>query len=133
MSFRFDCGMCQPASSFTLKDKGSIISSITMHYCIYLCKTELDEVKKGLESIGFLNVLKKHPVLRSLFEHSTSKLTADVLEDMFVPEFSPVGSNDRAKVEAVVMWFTELVHEVEGLSYYVTGIYAKLTMDYCRE
>ena len=80
MSFHFGCGMCQPASSFTLKDKGSISSSITMHYCIYLCKTQLDEVKKGLESIQFLDALKKHPVLRSLFEHFTSKLTADVLE-----------------------------------------------------
>ena len=61
--------------------------------------------------------LKKHPVLQSLFEYSTSKLKAEVLEDMFVPEFSPVGSNDRAKKAAVVMWFTELVHEVEGLSF----------------
>lgn len=47
-------------------------------------------MKKELKS---MDILKKHQILRSLFE----QLTADVLEDMFVAEFSPVGSNDLAK------------------------------------
>ena len=107
-SFRLDCGMCQPANAFSLKDKNVIISSIAMHYCIYSLKSELDEVRRGLQSLGFLDVVSKNPILRSLFEYSPSKVTA---EEMFIPEFSPIG---RAKEEAVIMWFSELLHEMEG-------------------
>lgn len=114
-SFRFDCGVCQSANGFTLKDKSDIISSIAMHYCIYSSKGELDEVKRGLKSLGFLDVVSKNPILRSLFEHSHSKVTAELVEETFVPEFSPIGSNMRAKEEAVMMWFSELLHEIEGM------------------
>lgn len=114
-AFRFDCGLCQPASTFSLKDKEPIISSISMHYCIYACKAELDELRRGLDSIGVLDVFIKHPVLWSLFKYSPSKLTAELVEDMFLPVFSPSGSNARAKEEAVMMWFGEVLHEIEGL------------------
>ena len=85
-----------------------------MHYYIYSLKSELDEIRRGLQSLGFLDVVSKNPILRSLFEHSPSKVTADLVEEMFIPEFSPIGSNMRAKEEAVMMWFTELLHEIEG-------------------
>ena len=38
-------------------DKNVIISSIAMHYCIYSSKGELDEVRRGLKSLGFLDVV----------------------------------------------------------------------------
>ena len=102
-------------SSLSLKDESAVISSIAMHYCIYCSKGELDEVRRGLKSLGFLDVVSKHPMMRSLFEHShSSKVTTELVEETFVPEFSPVGSKTRAKEEAVMMWFTELLHEIEG-------------------
>ena len=65
--------------------------------------------------LEFLDLVSKHPILCSLFEHSQSKLMAALVEDTFVPEFSPIGCNMRAKKEAVIMLFTELLHNIESM------------------
>ena len=111
---RFDCGVCQPASSLTLSDKEMIISSITLHHIILSCKAELDELKKGLSSLNFLDLLKHNDCIRSLLEGRQTCLTARILQDIFVPEFSPHGSNARASEEANMMFFIDLLYEVEG-------------------
>lgn len=112
--FRFDCGVCQPTTSFTLADKESIISSIALHYTIYSCKGELDELKLGLSSLNFLDLLKQNDCIRSLLEGRDSSLTTHCLQDIFVPQFSPRGSNSRAAEEATMMFFLDLLHEIEG-------------------
>ena len=117
--FCFDCGVCQPSTSLTLKDKEAIISSIAMHCCIYSCKVELDEIKRGLSSLGFLELMSQNPFLRSLFECRSIELTADHLQDILVPTFSPVGSNLRLSEEATMMMLLELLHEIEVLYDYI--------------
>ena len=111
--FRFDCSICQPASSLTLSDKEVIISSTTLHHVIFSCKGELDELKKGLTTLNFLDLLKHNDCIRSLLEGRQTCLTARILQDIFVPLFSPRGSNARAREEAN-MFFFDLVYEVEG-------------------
>ena len=113
-AFRFECGQCQPVNGFKLEDKSVIISSIAMHYCIYSAKGELDELRRGLKSLGFLDVVTANPAMSALFKHSPSILSSEMIEEMFVPKFSPKGSNIRAKEEAVIMFFSELLHEIDG-------------------
>ena len=74
-SFRFDCGVCQPASSININDKQHLVSSIALHYCIYACKAELDEIRRGLVSLGFVGLMTQYPCLMSLFKASSQKLT----------------------------------------------------------
>ncbi len=114
-SFRFDCGVCQPASSIKLIDKQHLISSIILHYCIYACKAELDEIRRGLVSLGFVGLMTQYPCLMSLFKASSQKLTADTLQNLFSHTFSPAGSNAHAKEQQIMMHVLELLHDVEGL------------------
>ena len=112
--FRFDCGICQPSSSFTLRNKEEIISSISLHYVTLSCKGELDELKVGLSALKFLDLLKQNDNIRSLLEGRQTCLTAHVLQDLFVPKFSPRGSNARTGEEATMMFFLDFLHEIEG-------------------
>ena len=120
-SFRFDCGVCQPAAALKLTDRGNISSSIALHYCIYSCKVELDDIRRGLLSLGFVGLLERYPVLRCLFEsRQSTNISVEVLEGLFVPDFSVLGSNARAKEEATMMFFIALLHEIEGVSFVVS-------------
>ncbi len=114
-SFRFDCGVCQPASSININDKQHLVSSIALHYCIYACKAELDEIRRGLVSLGFVGLMTQYPCLMSLFKASSQKLTADMLQNMFSHTFSLAGSNSRAKEQQIMMHILELLHDVEGM------------------
>ena len=88
-------GVCQSTSSMTLSDKEHIISIIALHFCIYACKVELDEIRRGLLSHGFMGLMCQNPSLKSLFKFNPefNKLTVEILENLFVPVFSPEGSN----------------------------------------
>lgn len=112
--FRFDCGVCQPSSSLKSSDKESIISSIALHHIIYSSKGELDEVKMGLSTLNFLELLQNNDSMRSLLEGRQSFLTTSCLQELFAPRFSPRGSNARASEEATMMFFLDVLHEIEG-------------------
>ena len=117
-SFRFDCGVCQSTSSVTLSDE-HIISSIALHFCIYACKVELDEIRRGLLSLGFMGLMCQNPSLKSLFKFNPefNKLTVEILENLFVLVFSPEGSNSRAREQQTIMHFLELLQDIEGKVY----------------
>ena len=90
--------------TLTLSDKEVIISSITLHHVIFSCKGELDELKKGLSALNFLDLLKHSDCNRSLLEGRQTCLTARILQDIFEPQFSPRGSNARASEEENMMF-----------------------------
>ena len=53
-SFRFDCGVAQPAQNMTIKDKDRVISAIVIHYALSVCKAEIDQLLNGLETLKVL-------------------------------------------------------------------------------
>ncbi len=118
-SFRFDCGVFQPTSQLKLRDKEHIIASISMHFCVYSCKVELDEMRRGLLSLNFIGAMNGNPSLKALFKFNAEAqtLTAEEVEKLFVPLFSPQGSNKRSKEEQVMMHFLEFLQDLEGEYY----------------
>ena len=63
----------------------------------------LDELRQGLLALGFIGLMDQHPALRSLFQKNEStKLTADIVQDIFLPVFIPAGSNRRVTEEATM-------------------------------
>ena len=119
--FRFECGFCQPSKSMTLHDRQRIISCIALHFLCYSCKAELDEFRVGLSKLGFIDLLRDHPCLRSLFQAraKADQLTADQIQDLLEPVFSPIGSNARTAEELAVMYFIDLLHEIEGALFFL--------------
>ncbi|KAF5900159.1 G2/M phase-specific E3 ubiquitin-protein ligase-like, partial [Clarias magur] len=67
-------------------------------------------IKDGLSTLEFLTALQKHPhVLTPFLYHTEKKLTATDLEDLFKPELSPAGSNQRQK-ESKTLWSDYLLN-----------------------
>lgn len=78
-------------------------------------KAELDELKIGLETLGVLELLQRHPTtMRSLFVAYHFHLTSDIVQDLFKTSFSPEGSNNRNKEEEVAMFWVYMLQEVES-------------------
>jgi len=84
---------------------------------------------EGLNDLGFLDFLKKHPApARSLLISSGQhNLTAAQLEDHFLTRFSDSGSKKYGDEEQVMMMRLEYLKDVEGKwEYYVVSPYFEL-------
>ena len=78
-------------------------------------KAELDDLEKGLGELGVLNLLRHNPItMRALFVATHDVLTAEVVQDIFKPFYSPSGSNRREHEEQVIMYWISLLQEIEG-------------------
>ena len=51
----------------TLADKVDIIRTVSLHYAILNCTAELEQLKKGLSSLGILNVIHHNPCIMAPF------------------------------------------------------------------
>ena len=87
-----------------------------MHYLIYKSKAELDQLKEGLEYLGVYNLIcRNRSVMKPLFLQSGKpKVTAASILATFEIKWSPQGSNQREKEEAVIFGWTEYVYDTEG-------------------
>ena len=71
--------------------------------------------KEGLATLGILDAVKQHQTLfRDVFVYDAVPLSASVLEEMFSPKFSDVGSNRRAAESRVMSWRLDFVADAEG-------------------
>ena len=78
-------------------------------------KAELDDLQKGLAELGILNLLRQNPVtVRALFVATHDVLTAEMVQDLFKPDYSPSGSNQREHEEELIMYWINLLQEIEG-------------------
>ena len=78
-------------------------------------KAELDDLAKGLGELGILSLLRKHPVtMRALFVATHDILTAEIVQDLFKPDYSPSGSNQREREEEIIMYWINFLQEIEG-------------------
>ena len=42
-----ECGLPINLTKLTLSDKDTILEAVAQHFCIYLCKAELDQIVEG--------------------------------------------------------------------------------------
>lgn len=78
-------------------------------------KAELDDLRNGLGELGVLNLLRQNPItMRALFVATHDVLTADIIQDLFKPFYSPSGSNRREHEEEVIMFCISFLQEIEG-------------------
>lgn len=52
--------------------------------------------------------------MRALFVAAHDILTAEMLQDLFKPDYSPSGSNQREHEEELIMFWINLLQEIEG-------------------
>ena len=105
-SFRFECGYNKPDSHITMETRQEFINAVSLHYALYHVRAEVNQLKRGmLDTLHFGHLVKEHPIeMWSLLAvNKVDRLTAQQVEDLFVVEFSPQGSNDRVEEEAAIM------------------------------
>ena len=114
--FRFDAGVTVPSTSLEIEQRDDIIRSLVMHYLVFSCKAELDQLKQGLSELKILQLLHTYPTLfKPLFvAYGKPKLTANSLAAIFNVCWSPKGSNQREDEEAVIYGWMEYLQGIES-------------------
>lgn len=113
--FRFDLGIATRTDKVSIQDKDDIISAIAKHFCVFVIKSELDQILCGLSStLGMLEVFRNNTTaMRPLLVCSNTKFSADSMYDAFHICFSPDGSNKRHTEEATVMLWVHFLQAIE--------------------
>lgn len=113
--FLMECGITKPVMMMKLDDRSTIISAACLHYAVLGSLAELEQLKRGLQTAQLATLLDKHTNLfKELFLHSKKLITADFIQDLFIPHYSERGSNNRVKEEEIVMNWISYLQELEG-------------------
>ena len=92
--FRFKASFSKPV--VTIEDKDKLFHAIALHYNLLTALSEINQFVEGLNLHGLLDHVRQHPLkARQLFLHTENQLTAEKVDDLFMPVFSPRGSNKR--------------------------------------
>ena len=89
-----------------------------LHYSILVSLAELEQLRRGLAIQRFDTLMESYPhLLRRAFEPFDQAVSSEYIQDLFVPEFSQKGSNQRKTEEAImIMWICYLQY-LEGESH----------------
>lgn len=110
-NFRFDSGYSKPF--VTLSDKDEFFRCIALHHVILMCLSELDQFIDGLNNCNVLQLIRSNAeAFRKVFEFSDC-LTAELLDEIFVPVYSPPGSSAFVKEQAIMFNFNQLLEDIE--------------------
>lgn len=87
-----------------------------LHYTVLSCLAELEQLRRGLAVQKFNSLMECYPeLLRKVFQPAVRPITSAMIQDLFVGNFSPVGSNSRAIEEALLMTWTRYLENIEGI------------------
>ena len=111
--YRFDAGYAKPI--VTMADKDDFIKCIALHYTILVSLSELNQFVDGLNTCNMLHLIKEDPdSFRCLFEVGHAKLTAEDVDYIFDPVFSPAGSNKFAIEQSIIFNFNQYLEDAES-------------------
>ncbi|XP_053367988.1 G2/M phase-specific E3 ubiquitin-protein ligase-like isoform X2 [Clarias gariepinus] len=98
----------------SIEEKHEIVEEYVKWYVIDRNHSVIKRFKDGLSTLEFLTALQKHPhVLTPFLYHTEKKLTASNLEDLFKPELSPAGSNQRQKESKTLCFWSDYLLDCE--------------------
>ena len=114
--FLSDCGVLKSTAIMNLNDKDKVISGVCLHYAVLGSLAELEQLRRGLQIVRFSMLLEQHKSLfGQLFIHQKKVITADIIQDLFIVDYSIHGSNNRLKEETIIMNWVSYLHDLEGL------------------
>lgn len=116
--FRFACGYTKPTQRMNLLDSNEMVRSVWLHHVLYSPHAELEQLRKGfLQTLRMQVLVSLHDDgVRALLAYSTLfDVTLEYLQDSFVFDYSPNGSNNRTKEEAIVIHWLEYVSNCKGI------------------
>ncbi|XP_019211544.1 G2/M phase-specific E3 ubiquitin-protein ligase [Oreochromis niloticus] len=98
----------------TLEDKKKVVADYIQWYFIYRNHLSIQSFREGLATLDFLNALEQHPSLFFSFMcYTETRLTADLLENIFRVQFGPPGSSRRQEETRVISYWQDYLLSVE--------------------
>ncbi|XP_028412413.1 G2/M phase-specific E3 ubiquitin-protein ligase-like [Dendronephthya gigantea] len=111
--YRFDAGYTKPI--VTINEKDDFVKCIALHYTLLVSLSELNQFIDGLSTCNVLNLIKVDPdSFRGLFEVGHAELTAEDVDAIFDPVFSPTGSNKYAIEQSIIFNFNQYLEDAES-------------------
>ena len=80
-------GFNKPLTTTTLSDTNNISTAITLQYTLIQCLAELEQLKKGLASLGFLKIMQDNADIVEPFFTSTGIQTLTAGNTIFFKLF----------------------------------------------
>lgn len=109
--YRFDAGYCKPF--VYLKDKDELCKSVALHHVLLSSITEANQYIEGSKACNMLGVIRDNPEhFKKTFEKQKD-LTADFVDEMFDPDFSPKDSNKYSVEQNIAFNFAQYLEDVE--------------------
>ena len=99
--FRNGCGVTKPVCRIKYSEKQKIVEAMCLHYSVLASLAELEHLRRGLSVQKFNLLMESNPqLIRKAFVIPDTKISSDFLQDLYIPIFSPKGSNRRVIEEA---------------------------------
>lgn len=98
----------------TIDDKEGIVRTVWLHFVLFQPHAELAQLRKGLYNtlqFDILAITYPNEVKAILAASALFDVTAKFIKDSFVVNYSPNGSNNRTKEEAIVYFWSEYISE----------------------
>ena len=81
---------------------------------ILVSLSELEQFIHGLNNCNLLQLIRSNPeAFRMIFEYSNQLLTAEMVDEVFDPVYSPVGSSAFVEEQAIMFNFNQLLEDIE--------------------
>jgi len=117
--FQYNCGI---AMNVAIEKREEFVKAIAYHYVINANMAALSQFRKGLmETLEFKRLATRNSTMVwSLLAASErpKKLKCIEVQDLFTVLYSPIGSNNRQREEASIMYFYTFLQECEGKQVY---------------
>jgi len=103
---------------------GLFVTDVYSYLCYGLCQGKIQlvvgditdvKVKEHLLKVCFLLYLDPEH-LKELFIYNPKSITASDLDQKFLPQFSPHGSNTREKEEVILLNWKDYIYEAKGIT-----------------
>ncbi|XP_019859560.1 PREDICTED: uncharacterized protein LOC109587781 [Amphimedon queenslandica] len=109
----FSTGFSKPICNVTIADKEEITRVVALHHTLLQCLAELDQLKKGLRSLGVLSIIEENKnIMKPFFMYYPDNcITADKLKDLLRAHFAEKGTNTRKLQEEAYSYFIRLLDE----------------------
>ncbi|XDV29252.1 hypothetical protein PO909_032392, partial [Leuciscus waleckii] len=97
-----------------LTERNSLVQSAAEFFVNGRLRAALDQFSEGLQTLGLLEEMQKYPALfNDMFVNEQRPLQAKDLCSLFYVNFSPQGSNRRAKENQTICYWRDWLIDVE--------------------
>lgn len=93
-----------------------LVNELCNFFVIDKVRSVLEQFKEGLSTLNFLYLIEAHVILfEEIFYHQPTPLTAEAMDQLFIPQYVEKGSRLRNGQEVIVMHKRDYLLDCEGL------------------